>query len=222
MRLNKLFEDPMTEVYLMFLQSILPTFTHMNMFLQREEPLIHALLPQLQSVIKNVFGKFVQPKVIAEALKEGGLLSVDFKDGNNHVGRDRLTIGFITRQKVNQLLEDGDISDGCYSCFFDAVQAFFIFASDYLLKWCPIKDDLLSHATWVDFEHRIEKSFYSVEFFIHRYKQIFTGMNMDKLEEQFLNYQLLTDEEIPKDVKEKAGRDESDYYRIDDLWGYLN
>ena len=157
------------------------------MFLQREEPLIHALLPQLQSLIKNVFGKFIKPKVIADALKGGGLVSVDYKDGNNRVSRDRLTIGSVTRQTINRLLEDGDTSDGCYSCFFNAVQAFFTFALDYLIKWCPIQDEFLSHATWVDFERRTEKSFYSVKFFVHRYEQILCSINIDKLEEQFLN-----------------------------------
>ena len=48
-RLQKVFNDPMTEVYLLFLQSVLPSFTHCNQFLQREEPLIHLLQPHVVS-----------------------------------------------------------------------------------------------------------------------------------------------------------------------------
>lgn len=46
-RLQQSFGDPMTEIYLLFFQSILPCFTHMNQLLQREEPLVHILQPQL-------------------------------------------------------------------------------------------------------------------------------------------------------------------------------
>ena len=137
-RLKKMFEDPMSEVYLMFLHSILPMFTYTNKFLQREDPLIHVLLPQLKGLIKNVFGKFI---------KEGGLASVDFKNSANAVDRDRLSIGFLTRQKINHLLSDGDVSSRSYSTFFDGVRAFLICSSEYLLKWCPIEDEFLSHAT---------------------------------------------------------------------------
>ena len=73
--------------------------------------------------------------MIAEALKEGGLSTVSFEDTNNQVNSDRVSIGFITRQKISQLLENGDISDGSYSRFFDA---FFVCASEYLLKWMMI------------------------------------------------------------------------------------
>ena len=40
-RLCTAFGDPMTEVHLLFFQSILSIFTRANKFLQREEPLIH-------------------------------------------------------------------------------------------------------------------------------------------------------------------------------------
>ena len=53
LRLKKLFEDPMTEIYLLFFQSILPTLNCANKFLQREEPLIHLLQPQLLSLVKK-------------------------------------------------------------------------------------------------------------------------------------------------------------------------
>ena len=51
-RLRSLFEDPLTKVYLMFLESVLPTFTHMNQFLQIDEPLIYVLHPQLTKLLK--------------------------------------------------------------------------------------------------------------------------------------------------------------------------
>ena len=38
-RLHALFDDPMTEVYLLFYQSSLQAFIQFNMFLQREDPI---------------------------------------------------------------------------------------------------------------------------------------------------------------------------------------
>ena len=101
----------MTEVYLMFFQSVLPCFTHCNQFLQREEPLIHVLRPQLEKLLKNILAKFIKPAVIAESLrKDDGLQSVDFNDKANHVTNSNLVIGYVTKQTVQRLLNEGDIS----------------------------------------------------------------------------------------------------------------
>lgn len=48
-RLQKAFSDPMTEVYLLFFQAILPTFTTFNLLLQREEASIFLLHDEVQS-----------------------------------------------------------------------------------------------------------------------------------------------------------------------------
>ena len=50
-RLRKAFTDPLTEVYLWFMQSVFPTLVNANKFVQREEPLIHCLHPQLQYLV---------------------------------------------------------------------------------------------------------------------------------------------------------------------------
>ena len=63
-RLNKVFSDPMTEIYLLFMQSVLPTFNDTNKFLQSEEPLIHCLQPQLFGLLKKLLSKFVKPSLI--------------------------------------------------------------------------------------------------------------------------------------------------------------
>ena len=76
------------------------------------------------------------------------------------------------------------------------------------------------NATWLDFENQLQKSFSSVEYFVLKYGCILSGINMDQLNEQFLNYQLLAEADIPKEVKERTGLSEEDYYRIDVLWGF--
>ena len=115
-RLQRLFEDPMTELYLMFFQSILPVFTHANRFLQREEPLIHVLHPQLTNLLKKIYSNFIKPSVIADCIRD--LPSLKYKESCNQVDNDHLIVGFITLQKAKQLLDNGDISERQYDTFF--------------------------------------------------------------------------------------------------------
>ena len=58
------FDDPVTVVYLLFLHAILPSLTHANKFVQREEPLIHILKPQLINFYKPIAGKYLKPSAI--------------------------------------------------------------------------------------------------------------------------------------------------------------
>ena len=89
------------------------------------------------------------------------------------------------------------------------------------MKWCPLKDELLLNAIWLDFEKRLEKSFSSVEYFVLKYPQIFPGVHLDQLQEQFLNYQLLSEADIPKEAKANIDLSEEHPYRVDVLWGFL-
>ena len=62
----------------MFLESVLPTFTHINQLLQRDEPLIHVLHPQLTKLLKQVLGKYLKPSILAKAVADQKLAEVNF------------------------------------------------------------------------------------------------------------------------------------------------
>lgn len=63
-RLTQHFENPITEVYLMFYQAITPAFTTLNKFLQRETPCVYSVYDQLQSFLKKLLGKFLKITVL--------------------------------------------------------------------------------------------------------------------------------------------------------------
>ena len=132
-----------------------------------------------------------------------------------------LGIGFQTKQTLCRLLREGDISPHQQALFYKAVKAFFVQATEYLLKWCPFQEELLTHSTWLHFEDRLEKNFLSVEYFVMPYPAILHDVSIDLLNEQFFNYQLIEDKDIPVFVKECAGLAEEDPHRVDILWGYL-
>lgn len=123
-RLKKAVENPMAEVFLLFIHSVLPTFTHTNQFLQREEPLIHLLKPYLIGLLKKVLGKNVKATVVAETLTQGvSLKDIDYVSLSNQVPNDQLVIGFLTKQTITN---DGSISRGMMNTFYSSVQKFFL------------------------------------------------------------------------------------------------
>ena len=106
-RLRKHFENPMTEIYLMFFQAVIPTFTTINEFLQRGEPVIHLLLDQLESFLKKLAGKFICIDAIVAANK---VWEIDFSDDGIIKKDDKMFVGITTRGKMMKMLKDGDLS----------------------------------------------------------------------------------------------------------------
>ena len=82
-RLQPLFDDPTTEIYLLFFQSTLPTFTHANKLLHRAEPLVYVFQPQLLSLMISILQKFIQPAVLVAAIHDCTLSSIDLDDEHN-------------------------------------------------------------------------------------------------------------------------------------------
>ena len=60
-----------------------------------------------------------------------------------------------------------------------------------------------------------------MEYFVHRFPKIFASIDIDRLNEEFINYQLLSPSDIPSTIKESANLSEEDPHRVDILWGYL-
>ena len=65
-RLEESYKDPMTELYLLFFQSSIVTFTNFNKFLQREEPLIYSIYDHIQTPMNKLASKFIKPNVIQD------------------------------------------------------------------------------------------------------------------------------------------------------------
>ena len=170
--------------------------------------MIHVLQPQLLNLFKKVLGKFIKPSILSVHFKSGTLSSLDYSTTNQVDNKD-LCIGFLTKPTVTRLHEEGDISDTQFRNFFEAVRKSLVGAADYLLRWCPFEDDLLVHATWLDFEQRLQKNF------VHRFPNALDNIDMDRLNEEYINYQLLSAEDMSPALKCEEN------LRVDYLWGYL-
>ena len=105
-RLKKLvvaFEEPMTEMYLLFYESVLCTFTHVNLFLQREDPSIYLVDDAIRAFLKKLLSKFVTLQAIRE---QDDITKLDFTNPVNHLSDHAITIGMVTKQHLQKLLNE--------------------------------------------------------------------------------------------------------------------
>ena len=66
-RLKDAFSDPLTEVYLLFFQASLQIFLQLNLFLQREDPLIGSMNQAMKRFLCLLACKFIAPVTVKAA-----------------------------------------------------------------------------------------------------------------------------------------------------------
>ena len=80
------FRQPVSKLYAMFVQSVIPIFDRFNTLLQTEEALIHSLYHSTLHLYRSLFSRFLLPEVISES---DDVLGIDlvvpdvFKDFNS-------------------------------------------------------------------------------------------------------------------------------------------
>ena len=198
LRLQKLFADPMTEVYLYFYQATLQTFAHFNQFLQREDPIISLVDQQIQSFLTKRASKFLTINTIKAAKSDLTKLkfdtSVQLPDG-------RIFVGMITKTQLTKLFAEGGITHAQYSKFFKGVREFYMKPMGYALSNLPMNDEVLTNAKFVNVMSRDEASITQVEYFVECFSNLLpysSPQEHDKLGEELIEYQLLDDSEVPE------------------------
>ena len=118
---------------------------------------------------------------------------------------DKLFIGFLTRQRLRQLQDDGfELTK--IKTFYCAVRKFYKACFHYAVKNLPPDDVVLRHSRFAKFASRKDGSIEDVEYFIDRYLTIlkFGAPEYDSLHDEFISYQLLSDDYIPPQVIKEA------------------
>lgn len=229
MRLRSAFSSPITEIYLLFYQSVLPVFNRFNLFLQREDPCIHLVHDQCESLLKKILMKFIKPSVIRNAT---ALADVDICT-ENHLTDPDMFIGFVTRQKLLKLEREGDISSTVSKKFLHGVRQFYVAAVEYIKAKFPIADEVLINAKFIDFEKRGTCHISNVHYFLERFS---TSLSLsptdhDELFDEFAEYQLLNNDDIPETVwvaaRERVYIEDSTptdqiFVRMDVIWEFIS
>ena len=196
--LNK-YDIPWTQVYLLFYESVLCTFTHVNLFLQREDPSIYLVDDAIRALLTKLLSKFVTLQAIIE---QDDITKVDFTNPVNHLSNHVIIIGMVTKQCLQKLLNEDDICANDERKFYAGVRAFYIDATSQALHKLPFNDCVLNNARFLNFERKEDCTFDAVHFFCAKYPDLLklTHAQMDRLQEEFTDYQLLERSEIPDTI----------------------
>ena len=91
---------------------------------------------------------------------------MDFSNRDSQLTDSTLFVGILTRTKVQQLVEEGDVSPSQQRVFFNSVRAFYTKAMEYALQNLPLNDELLQNAAFTNVSTRLLSSFSQVEYFV--------------------------------------------------------
>ena len=174
---QSVFKETMTEVHLMFLQYVLPTFTNFNKFLQREDPLIYCLHCEMENFMSKLACKFIKPESIVAMKVENLQFTSVTSTLQNQKNDDHLSIGFTTKQKCYLLVAEGNIDN----YHFDSVRQSYEIAFAYCLKWLPLNNALLKHCCFINFNDRLKFTFDDVQEIISLFPTIYKDLIQNHL-----------------------------------------
>ena len=216
--------NPMTAIYLYFYQAVLPCFTNFNKLFQHKEPLIYKLHEAQQHFMSKLASRFIKSLSIQDQkLSNSSLATLDI-DIKNQKDNINLGIGIITCNILKRLFNNGDIVQNDADCFFNGVHDFFVKAFNYCIKLLLLDDSFIKNLVFIDFEKRNNINFESIQviqsFNIINNKLIKDPSLLNTVEEEFIDYQTLTKDDIPSSIWEVAKLSDNSN-RIDVTWGYL-
>lgn len=207
--------DAITKVYMLFLHSVLPVFDSFTALLESEEPLIHKVRECIMKLVKELLGRFVNMQCIHEA--KDSLLDIDYEDPTLQLRDRQLRIGFATRQFIQKEDLEGT-SD--VKKFYQEVRSFFIRALNYVTEMFPHDDVVVNNAIVLDVGNRSKATFENVYALLDRFPGIVEEDEVTTLENEFLEYQLLDDSELP-DTSLVMADGTVENRRIDEVWSQI-
>ena len=176
-RLENAFKDPMTEAYLYFFSGVLPAFKQTNLLLQRKDPCTQLVHNQLNRFLLQLAGKFMSVTEIKSAPQVSDI-NID-----NHKPQEELLIGICTKNLLNKLFEDGEISALDKQKFFAEVLAFYSEVFSFGVEKLPINDSVLKHSFFADVSKRESVSIGDVLFFVEKFHLNFNPETINLLSE---------------------------------------
>ena len=88
---------------------------------------------------------------------------------NNHILVCFWTIFcLLTKTRLHNLTEEGDISLAQQGTFYKSVRAFYVHALEYAISNLMLKDDLLQNARFLNFHRRERANLSKVGYFVKR------------------------------------------------------
>ena len=178
-------------------------------------------------------GRKLATRIIKPTALRGisSISDIDLTDDSIFIESKSIFLGWTTKATLNRLLSEGDISQHKYDSFHTGAHFYLKDALQYIQNKFPIKNEVIHNSVWVDVEKRDKVTWSKIEFFLLKYSNqtCMEGVDNDKVFEEFVDYQPLTDNEIGHNAWSEAavvdGKGEDGnkivHYRVDILWYYI-
>ena len=222
-RLHTAFQNPVTEIALLFNQATIPLFTNFNKLLQSGEPVIYIVHDKVTALAKTLGNRIIK----ADVMQSTAVTEIDLENSAVFKEYKSIHLGGTTKFTLQRLLNQGYISPAQYDNVFKAAQEYFRASFQYILNKFPVTEAVLQHGKWINVSNRLEARWERVEFFLTRFQSFFVNMNTDKLYDEFYDYQALNDGDIgdkawneAKVIDGSVDDVEEFHYRVDILWWY--
>ena len=166
----------------------LQIFTNNNKFLQRNDFLPHKVLPRTKSLARKIAGRFI----LRDKFQSDITINL-IENEDNYVSLKDVFLGLMTESKLNDLLENGDISEVQYEKFIVGAIEFYKVSLKYVFEKMNVEVLFWKHAACVDFEERANVNWSDCEFFALKFANVL-GLDEEKLEllhEHFYEYKTM-------------------------------
>ena len=137
----------MLEPTFLFTQATTSIFTNFNLLLQHEEPTLHKLKSSIECLERKIANRIVKPSFLKNITS---VADIDLTEESILLGPKTIFLGGTTKAAMNQLLNNGDITQATYGQFHKVVQLYYKDALDCIQREFPISDPVICNSRWVE------------------------------------------------------------------------
>ena len=134
-RLHTAFQNPVTEIALLFNQANISLFTDFNKLLQSDEPVICTVHDKVTKLARTLVNRIIKASVVqstlvnriikASVVQNTPVTEIDMADQEIFKPRESVHIGGTTKFNLQRLFNEGDISQEQYDNVFKAAKEYF-------------------------------------------------------------------------------------------------
>ena len=188
----KIFKDPYSKLYFLFVQQVIEMFDTVNTVLQAEHPLVHVIQQLLATLHRQLLSCFVKPNVITST---SDVVAIDLSS-DNILSISEVQVGFKALQYA--ATEELDANPEKYNRFFQDFLDFYMNCTLYMQKSILIlKSNVLQSLTFLSLQHRQKATVTEILAPTARFPSDVKESDLDCLSQQFRDYQVLDEFDLP-------------------------
>lgn len=156
-------QDDLFPAKLNFFLTLAGEITPFLKLYQTDKPMMPFVSGDLTNMLRNLMGKFIKLSVVKNATTTLKLLEVDYADPVNHVDVAKLRVGLVTKQVLEENLNNNPDADRLRLEFKQNCKVFLLKMVSILLEKSPLKNFLVRSLSVLDPRMLLESKEESVQ-----------------------------------------------------------